>query len=67
MRVKIARPVPNVCPELQPVIGVVYDAIPCKDFFWEKRIRQGTRFVVLPAIGRFGLILRDGEFEIMEE
>lgn len=63
MKIRVDRPVGGLFPECQPEIGKVYDARPGAPL--GGATRKG--FVVIDLKQKKNIILREGEFEIVEE
>lgn len=63
MKIRVDRPVGGLFPECQPEIGKVYDARPGAPL--GGATRKG--FVVIDLTQKKNIILREGEFEIVEE
>lgn len=63
MKIRVDRPVGGLFPECQPEIGKVYDARPGAPLGGKKK----NGFVVIDLPQKKNIILREGEFKIVEE
>lgn len=63
MQIRVNRPINGLYPECQPEIGRIYEARSGP----EPGRRQGIPFVIIDLPKKKNIVLREGEFEIVEE
>ena len=63
MWIRVDRPVNGLFPECQPEVGRIYEA---RSGPGPER-RQGIPFVIIDLPGKKNIVLREGEYEIVDE